>query len=462
MSASYQNVTHYFEKCFPHLYPDSKGGPSMEMMHKASHVDVEEVEEDGDDNDSSASKKKPTFANYIKHLMRIRQFNTSTEFMFLVHNIRRKKSILGISAGIHAQDEALNSAGRSGIKVSDFYDVKTANKALLDKLRIYCNSFAVKGTSLFWKDKREDLMSMVRNEVPTFFATLGSGDKSWPTLYHMIDPALVDRDGNWSRECSYDERLNLLASNPTLAVIHFVDRFKAFLKEIILHRSRFNNFCDVVDYWFRIEFQARGSLHAHGMLWTNTFKHASTKLETDEGRNELEQILKTRIFAQSDYKKAITGLPLPDSFEPENFYPKLPEGVTRPPIRQECFYDENKCPSSYCVHDSSTIGHGNERFKSCFRCPGCRFSDTSIDKDTNEYYFDSMECIKRFLTHICNFTCYKNQSKSTLLEDLVCRFHFPKELAEEFKILVNESFSVLNERRYKLDVKPKRETFQVY
>ena len=66
-----------------------------------------------------------------------------------------------------------------------------------------------------------------------------------------------------------------------------------------------------------------------------------------------------------------------------------------------------------------------------------------------------------FLINICNLTCYKHRSKDTDVDDLLCRFKFPKELSLEFKILIEESTSLLNEKRYKLNVFPTRETRQV-
>lgn len=64
-----------------------------------------------------------------------------------------------------------------------------------------------------------------------------------------------------------------------------------------------------------------------------------------------------------------------------------------------------------------------------------------------------------FLINICNLTCYKHRS-NTDVDDLLCRFKFPKELSLEFKILIDESTSLLNEIRYKLNVFPTRETHQ--
>jgi len=56
-----------------------------------------------------------------------------------------------------------------------------------------------------------------------------------------------------------------LRSNPVSAARHFQYRLDAFLKHVIL--SKAEPVGQILYYFYRIEFQQRGSPHAHGVLW---------------------------------------------------------------------------------------------------------------------------------------------------------------------------------------------------
>ena len=56
-------------------------------------------------------------------------------------------------------------------------------------------------------------------------------------------------------------RAKLLNENPHIATWFFENRQDAFIKEVAFKHLK------VVDYWFRVEFEHRGSPHIHGFLW---------------------------------------------------------------------------------------------------------------------------------------------------------------------------------------------------
>ena len=251
---------------------------------------------------------------------------------------------------------------------------------------------------------------------------------------------------------SKQEREKLLSNNPVLAAQYFVDRFIAFLQEVILHQSKFNDYCDVVDFWFRLEFQARGSLHAHAIAWTDYFKNAIEKLKTDEGKLNITDILKSRIRAEANFKKSVTGENLSETFNPEVCYPT--HSTTDNTQKDECPFDgDNKCNPNFCIHKV----HNAKRFDSCYVHPGCRFANTSPAINKEEYYFDSNELIKVFLNHNCCDLCYKGQ-KHLPDDEKYCRYKYPKEGQPAFEVLLQPTVNELGEDRFKLEVLPKRVT----
>lgn len=70
-------------------------------------------------------------------------------------------------------------------------------------------------------------------------------------------------------------RSKQLNENPALAAAYFRRRFKLFLAKVMTPSL------DIVDHWFRFEWQHRGSSHVHGFAW---LRHAPdpTKLDLDD------------------------------------------------------------------------------------------------------------------------------------------------------------------------------------
>ena len=52
--------------------------------------------------------------------------------------------------------------------------------------------------------------------------------------------------------------------NPHIAAYHFHERFNQFMTHVLIPKF------GVVDYWNRYEWQGRGSLHSHGVVWFKT------------------------------------------------------------------------------------------------------------------------------------------------------------------------------------------------
>jgi len=101
---------------------------------------------------------------------------------------------------------------------------------------------------------------------PHFFLTLSSADMSWPELFRRIGQqsgrSMTDDD---IAALSYDEKSSMLRNDPVLAARHFNHRLKAFFKDVLVGASALG---PVRYHFYRIEFQMRGSPHAHCLHWT--------------------------------------------------------------------------------------------------------------------------------------------------------------------------------------------------
>ena len=100
--------------------------------------------------------------------------------------------------------------------------------------------------------------------TPTYFLTLSSADLRWEELPYIINKlnnlGLSEEE---LKNVSYKNMYNLLNNNPVLAARHFQSKVEVFFKDIILEgplgKTKY--------YAIRIEFQERGSPHAHSFIW---------------------------------------------------------------------------------------------------------------------------------------------------------------------------------------------------
>ena len=138
----------------------------------------------------------------------------------------------------------------------------------------------VRGSPAYYQTLFYDVLAMMRQlGLPTWFFTVSAADMQWPDLLQTISrqygTILSDDD---VKNLSYQERTRLLRSNPVTAARHFQYRLELLFKDVL--KSKAHPLGEIIDYVIRIEFQARGSPHAHTVLWV---KNAPTiDVDTDE------------------------------------------------------------------------------------------------------------------------------------------------------------------------------------
>ena len=125
----------------------------------------------------------------------------------------------------------------------------------------------VRGSPAYFQSLFYDILAMMSQlGTPCWFFTLSAADMQWPgviqTIARQSGVTLSDDD---VQNLSYAERCHWLRSNPVTAVRHFHYRLETFVKHVIMSNAM--PLGNVTDYAIRIEFQARGSPHAHTLLW---------------------------------------------------------------------------------------------------------------------------------------------------------------------------------------------------
>ena len=130
----------------------------------------------------------------------------------------------------------------------------------------------VRGSPSYWKTVMLDLLAMVRQlGIPTWFLTLSAADLKWPEVIQSIarqyGTNLSDED---VKSLSWEEKCKWIRTNPVTAARMFQFRLETFFKDVLLGEAR--PLGDLQDYMIRIEFQNRGSPHAHCLLFIKDSK----------------------------------------------------------------------------------------------------------------------------------------------------------------------------------------------
>ena len=144
--------------------------------------------------------------------------------------------------------------------------------------RIARRGAVLPGTQPFWSDASRKLKAQICDphcKSPHLFFTVSAADIQWPDL-HQHMPAHTGPPPENEQE-AYQIWMANLNENPAIAAYYFKKRWEIFYDEVVKPQL------DVVDYWWRFEWQHWGSSHIHGFLWLrNAPSVEDLKLDDDQ------------------------------------------------------------------------------------------------------------------------------------------------------------------------------------
>ena len=124
----------------------------------------------------------------------------------------------------------------------------------------------VPGSKGYWKSKLLDVLAMSRElGNPNFFITLTFND-DWPELQTYIKN---NTDSNTASTPNND------SDNTTPPVDYTVASIVAYMRRFALYRTKIlqnkrGPFGKVTSFWWRHEFQKRGAIHTHMVIWCDS------------------------------------------------------------------------------------------------------------------------------------------------------------------------------------------------
>ena len=152
----------------------------------------------------------------------------------------------------------------------------------------------IQGTKQYWYQRYQELKALITQKgAPTFFFTFSAADNYWPDLHRLLQ---APNNGTPSI------RINAVIDNPHLTDSYFVSRLDEFayvwLEQVL----------DTEWKWLCFEWQARGSIHAHGCAKQRNDPGLCNLVNTAVQGWKLEQILQLQMQQPTYEQMAAQGL----------------------------------------------------------------------------------------------------------------------------------------------------------
>ena len=205
----------------------------------------------------------------------------------------------------------------------------------------------IRGTAAYWKSALVRLLAMVKTlGPPTFFVTLSCNDncpelQAFIALDHTVDHQSFVKD------------------NPLMAALAFEQRWHALLKHVLRKKQPLGR---VLDFFARVEFQARGSPHMHVFLWTDLGKNFGISTARDIV-NVINQTICTTLPVKDSN---------PDLHRLVNTFQMHKHSFTCKKGNRRCRFDfpRRTCSCTKLCFDPDVITHHRGRFYETVRRSG--------------------------------------------------------------------------------------------
>ncbi|XP_053407909.1 uncharacterized protein LOC128559625 [Mercenaria mercenaria] len=126
----------------------------------------------------------------------------------------------------------------------------------------------LRGSPPYWEQAKKDIFAMIRQlRIPTWFCSFSAAETKWLSLLRILGK--VVNKVHYSNEdifnMTWQEKCELIKSDPVTYARYFDHRVQIFLSKVLQ-----SNICPIgkiTDFFYRVEFQQRGSPHIHMLIW---------------------------------------------------------------------------------------------------------------------------------------------------------------------------------------------------
>ena len=375
---------------FPTLFPDTKGDPTNPSVYR-----------------------EVTFPSRIKHLIKFGEnvhgkmkyrFASHPRFSYWALNMIQRKRALQ-QTGMYLKQ----NPGDTPVCPRDLNHSgdPTSVDRIMHKMSRYVAN--ILGSHAYWQKQKEDLKSVISKKgAGTIFFTFSAADMHWQDLHSMFheNPLLL----------TPQERRQNVIDNPHLTDWLFVQRLESFIKHWLYKTL------DAEWHWYRYEYQARGSIHCHGIA----------KLKNDPGICNLAETALIGFKLQNKAEEDIA--------QPQGNASMIQDGVHS--ARIICSYAD----WLFSTFNPDPPEDGNWVKPKLHPC-----QHSMIDTDPDQDLVNLINTVQRHTR--CSSTYCLRKGKG---EDMQCRFDFPKPLCSETHLEFQKIRLKHADTEYKVKVVTKR------
>ena len=126
----------------------------------------------------------------------------------------------------------------------------------------------LRGSPPYFEKAKKDLFAMIRQlGAASLFCSFSSAETKWNHLLRILGKLIDHKD--YSDEeldnLTWEEKSRLIQSDPVTCARYFDFQFNTFLKDVLM--SELAPLGKIKDWFYRVEYQQRGSPHIHMLIW---------------------------------------------------------------------------------------------------------------------------------------------------------------------------------------------------
>ena len=156
----------------------------------------------------------------------------------------------------------------------------------------------LRGSPPYWEPTKKDLFAMIRRlGIPTWFMSFSSAETRWTHLLQILNQSVHGKvlSEEEISKLSWFQKSELIKSDPVTCARHFDHQVKKFLTDVL--QGPHNPVGEIEDFFYKVEFQMRGSPHIHMLAWV---KNTPFLDETAKGKSNLISFVDQYITCSKD------------------------------------------------------------------------------------------------------------------------------------------------------------------
>ena len=218
---------------FPTLFPYARGDPTYPGRQRPVSL-------------TDALKHLMKYGEVADNNHRLWRFASHPRFPYWGLNMKQRHQLLS-QANIYMQqhpEDANLTVEEMKTRIGQL-----SSDQLMKRLQRYAAK--IQGSSQYWFQRYLELKALLEQMgPPTFFWTVSAADCHWPELHDLLT--------HRSNPPTHSDRIQAIIDQPHLTDWYFTSKLAVFL-QYWLYDS-----LDADWHWYRLEYQSRGSTHAHG------------------------------------------------------------------------------------------------------------------------------------------------------------------------------------------------------